>query len=88
VARLRSEGLRVGLLRPLTLWPFPSAWLRAQAGRVRHFMAVELSCGQMVEDVRLAVGDAAAVSLYGRSGGGVMTVDELCTAVRQVLTRE
>jgi hypothetical protein len=42
----------------------------------------------MVEDVRLAVGDAAAVSLYGRSGGGVMTVDELCTAVRQVLTRE
>jgi len=88
LARLRGEGMRVGLLRPITLWPFPTTWLRAQAPRVQHFMAVELSCGQMVEDVRLAVGDAVPVAFYGRSGGGIMTVDELCAAARRVFTQE
>jgi len=88
LARLRGEGLRVGLLRPLTLWPFPSAWLRAHAAQLRHIMAVELSCGQMVEDVRLAVGDTTRVAFHGRCGGGVMTVDELCAEARRVFTQE
>ncbi len=88
LARLRGEGLRVGLLRPITVWPFPGAWLRAHAARLRHIMAVELSCGQMVEDVQLAVANTTRVSLYGRSGGGVMTVDELCAEARRVFMQE
>jgi len=85
VARLRAQGIKAGLLRPLTLWPFPSAWLAAHAPRLAHIMAVELSCGQMVEDVRLAVNNACPVSLYSRTGGGVMTCEELANAVQQQL---
>ena len=55
VARARADGLRAGLFRPITLWPFPSAALVELAARVRGLLVVELSAGQMVEDVRLAI---------------------------------
>lgn len=83
VARLRAQGVRAGLLRPLTLWPFPSAWLAQNAPRFQHIMVVELSCGQMVEDVQLAVGHRCPVSFYGRTGGGIMTCQELTSVARQ-----
>jgi len=73
VRRLRAKGRRVGLFRPITLWPFPSKRLADLSRRVKKFLVVEMSYGQMVEDVRLGVEGRAAVSFYGRSGGGVPT---------------
>lgn len=72
-------GVQLGLLRPVSLWPFPSLALRTLARRpqVRGFFVAELSTGQMVDDVRLAVQDIKPVQLFGRVGGMVPTVDEL-----------
>ncbi|MFO7652237.1 MAG: 3-methyl-2-oxobutanoate dehydrogenase subunit VorB [Candidatus Krumholzibacteriia bacterium] len=81
----RDEGLRVGLLRPITLWPFPSQPLTAMADRVQAFLAVELSTGQMVEDVRLAVEGRAPVHFYGRCGGMVPGGAELLEQFRKIL---
>lgn len=81
----RAEGLKVGLLRPITVWPFPSAVLRAMADRVGVFLAVELSTGQMVEDVQLAVNGKAPVHFYGRCGGMVPGGAELLAEFKKVL---
>jgi len=80
--QLRAEGLRVGLVRPITLWPFPVAALQACAARCKHMMVVELSCGQMLDDVRLAISAACPLSFNGRTGGSVMTVEDLVDAAR------
>ncbi len=74
-------GMRVGLIRPITLWPFPSDAIRAIAPRIRAILVVELSAGQMVEDVRLAVEGAAPVFFHGRMGGIVPTPDEVVRAL-------
>jgi 2-oxoglutarate ferredoxin oxidoreductase subunit alpha len=81
MADARADGMRVGLLRPVTLWPFPSDTIRAIAPRVRAILVVELSAGQMVEDVRLAVGDTVPVFFHGRMGGMVPTPDEVVGAL-------
>ncbi len=73
VDEARARGLKVGLLRPITLWPFPSARLAELAGHAKAFLSVELSTGQMVEDVRLAVNGRRPVHFYGRCGGMVPT---------------
>lgn len=80
VMRLRSEGHAVGLLRPITLFPFPEKELAALAdreGRARMFITVELNAGQMVEDVRLAVQGKAEVRFHGKPGGALLTPEEL-----------
>jgi 2-oxoisovalerate ferredoxin oxidoreductase alpha subunit len=77
VDRARDQGIRVGLLRPITLWPFPSRELAEEAEFARSFLVVELSTGQMVEDVRLAVEGRRPVRFYSRVGGVVPTADEL-----------
>jgi 2-oxoglutarate ferredoxin oxidoreductase subunit alpha len=82
MAHARADGMRVGLLRPVTLWPFPSDAVRAIAPRVRAILVVELSAGQMVEDVRLAVGGTVPVFFHGRMGGMVPTPDEVVEALR------
>jgi len=71
VGRARAAGLRAGLFRPISLWPFPAAALREIAARARGILAVELSAGQMVEDVRLAIEGAVPVRFVGRTGGMV-----------------
>jgi len=76
----REEGLKIGMLRPITLFPFPSARLTALAAEGKRFLVVEMSCGQMVEDVRLAVNGASEVAFHGRSGGAVPTPDEILEA--------
>lgn len=81
MARLRARGLRVGMLRPLTLWPFPSERLAQLADTVDAFLVAELSTGQMVEDVRLAVNGRRPVAFHGRWGGAVPSVDELVRAI-------
>jgi 2-oxoglutarate/2-oxoacid ferredoxin oxidoreductase subunit alpha len=84
VSRARAEGLRAGLFRPITLWPFPSAALAEAAGRARGLLVVELSAGQMIEDVRLAVEGRAPVAFTGRQGGIVPSPDEVVAALRSL----
>ena len=81
----REAGLKVGLLRPITLWPFPSEPIRRLAGTAKHFLAVELSTGQMIEDVRLAVEGRRPVHFYGRCGGVVPSGAELDAEYRKIL---
>jgi 2-oxoglutarate/2-oxoacid ferredoxin oxidoreductase subunit alpha len=80
----REAGIRVGMIRPITLWPFPMEQIAKAAEPFRVILAVEMSCGQMVEDVRLAVAGKAPVLLYGRSGGAIPTVDEVLKQIQQL----
>jgi len=77
VKRARNEGLRVGLFRPITLWPYPSDALRELAKRIKHFFVFELNAGQMIEDVQLAIGGQSDVFFYGRPGGVVPNPAEI-----------
>lgn len=86
VDQARAEGLKVGLLRPITLWPFPTAAISGLCAGAKAFLAVELSTGQMVEDVRLAVEGRRPVHFYGRCGGMVPGGDELLAEFRRVLS--
>jgi 2-oxoglutarate ferredoxin oxidoreductase subunit alpha len=72
----RAEGIKVGLLRPITLFPFPTAKIHERAGQVKGILCVEMSAGQMVEDVRLAVNGLIPVEHWGRMGGIVPTPEE------------
>ncbi|UCD53610.1 MAG: 3-methyl-2-oxobutanoate dehydrogenase subunit VorB [Phycisphaerales bacterium] len=87
VDRAREQGVPVGMIRPITLWPFPSAQISAAAETFRVFLAVEMSCGQMIEDVKLAVEGRCPVLLHGRPGGGVPMVDEIQDKIRQLTIR-
>jgi len=82
VAEARAEGIRVGLLRPITLYPFPKCAFRRAVERARLFVVVEMSNGQMVEDVRLALNGARPVEFHGRCGGNVPSHEELMQLVR------
>ncbi len=77
IKRVRAMGLKVGLLRPKTLWPFPEAPLKQITRIVRQLLVFEMSAGQMVEDVKMAVGGQAQVHFYGRPGGVVPTPQEV-----------
>jgi 2-oxoisovalerate ferredoxin oxidoreductase alpha subunit len=74
----RKEGMRAGLFRPITLWPFPVEALRKAAKRAQMVLVVEMSTGQMVEDVKLALDGRVDVEFYGRAGGNVPMADEVC----------
>jgi 2-oxoglutarate ferredoxin oxidoreductase subunit alpha len=84
VSRARAEGIKAGWIRPVTLWPFPFEQIGNAANELRIFLAVEMSMGQMVEDVRLAVNGKSPVFLHARTGGGMPTVDELLEKIRQL----
>lgn len=77
VDRARERGIKVGLFRPVTLWPFPSRELAVHAEWARAFLTVELSNGQLVDDVRLAINGSRPVHFYSRVGGMVPTAEEL-----------
>lgn len=77
VEMARAEGLSVGMFRPISLWPYPSAALGEAAWRAREILVTEMNSGQMVDDVRLAVHDRVPVSFHGRSGGMVPSVREI-----------
>lgn len=83
----RAEGIRVGLLRPITLWPFPTKALAARVGKVKAMLTVELNAGQMVEDVRLAVNGAVPVQHYGRMGGIIPTPEGVLEALKEKVVR-
>jgi len=80
----RKQGLKVGLFRPISLWPFPAQRLAALAGPLRAALVVEMSAGQMLDDVRLAVEGRCPVEFYGRMGGVMPLPDEILEALRGV----
>ncbi len=83
---LEKEGIKVGLIRPITLWPFPSEAFNNMADKTKHgFVSIELSCGQMVEDVKLAVNGKKPVGLYGRPGGSIPTPAEIANAIKAII---
>lgn len=81
IKEARAMGIRVGLFRPVSLWPFPSERLASLAKHVPCFLAVEMNAGQMVEDVQLAVGRKVDVKFYGRLGGFVPMPDEILNQI-------
>ncbi len=84
VAELRKDGIKAGLLRPITLWPFPKAKISELADRAKTFVSVEMSMGQMVDDVRLAVNGKRPVSFFGRTGGIIPSVEEVVAEGRKI----
>lgn len=81
----RVEGIKAGLIRPITLFPFPKSIIKELATRVKGFISIEMSAGQMVEDVRLAVSGKVPVEFYGRMGGIVPSPDEVLHALKTKL---
>lgn len=81
IKRLRADGLKAGLFRPISLWPYPSVALRELADRIKQFFVFEMSTGQMVEDVHLALKGSADVVFHGRPGGVVPTPAELANVI-------
>jgi pyruvate/2-oxoacid:ferredoxin oxidoreductase alpha subunit len=88
VERLRNEGKKVGMLRPITLFPFPEKELYKLASKdsVKGFFVSEMSEGQMIKDVRLATEFKKPIKFFGRMGGNVPTVDEIYTKLSQALS--
>ena len=81
----REKGIKVGLLRPITLFPYPTKIIQEMAKRVKGFLSVEMSAGQMVEDVRLAVNGKVLVEHYGRLGGMIPTPNDVVKALEEKL---
>ena len=81
VVHAREQGVKAGLLRPITLWPFPTDAIEAALSHAKAFLSVEMNMGQMVDDVRLAVNGRVPVEFYGRTGGMIPTPDEVLDAV-------
>jgi len=80
----RAQGIKLGLLRPITIWPFPTKAIDKYADKVKAILSVELNAGQMVEDIRLAVNGKVKVAHYGRTGGIVFTPEEIVEAVKKL----
>ena len=84
VVAARAEGIKAGLLRPITLWPFPVDALSCTFASAKAYLSVEMNMGQMVEDVRLAVNGRAPVGFFGRTGGVIPTPAEVLEQIRQI----
>jgi 2-oxoglutarate ferredoxin oxidoreductase subunit alpha len=81
IKRIREQGMKVGLIRPISLWPFPNKIIKEFTKKVRHFFVFEMNMGQMVEDVRLAIEGSGEVHFYGRPGGVVPTPLEISRVI-------
>jgi 2-oxoglutarate ferredoxin oxidoreductase subunit alpha len=81
IKRLRGQDMKVGLFRPITLWPFPELHLRALSSKVKKYLVFEMSTGQMLEDVRLSLQGYADIEFHGRPGGAVPTPAELANVI-------
>lgn len=80
----RAEGIKAGLIRPITVWPFPTETIAKAAEKARGMLVVEMSMGQMVEDVRLAVNGRCGVSFFGRTGGVVPSPAEVLAEIKKL----
>ncbi len=83
VSHARKEGMKVGLFRPVTVYPYPEKRLAGISERVKDFLVVEMNTGQMLEDVKLSVAGDAQVSFYGRPGGGIPTPNEVLKQIKK-----
>jgi 2-oxoglutarate ferredoxin oxidoreductase subunit alpha len=83
----KKDGIKVGLFRPITLWPFPYKRLSELSSNVKNVLTVEMSYGQMVEDVKLAVEGKADTPFFGRSAGVVPTPAEILEAIKKIVRR-
>jgi len=81
----RQKGMKVGIVRPITLWPFPQKVIAENAEKLKAFLVLEMSLGQMVEDVRLATNGRCPVYFYGRPGGGIPEVDVIVDRIESIL---
>jgi 2-oxoglutarate ferredoxin oxidoreductase subunit alpha len=88
VSLAREEGVKAGLIRPITLFPFPEKIIAKAAESVKRFLVVEMNMGQMLEDVKLAVNGKAEVSFYGRPGGALLAVEDIVSAIRNAAPAE
>lgn len=84
IRELRKQGIAVGLFRPITAWPFPTEPLKKHVESTKVFFAIEMSMGQMVEDVKAAVEGKRPVKFWGRVGGVVPTVEEIVAQVKEL----
>ena len=84
VAEARKAGIKVGLIRPITLWPFPKAPLAKAAEHVKEFISVEMSMGQMIEDVQLAIRCSRPVSLVNRVGGMIPSPEQVLARIEEI----
>ena len=87
VEKLREENIKVGLMRPITLFPFPKERLLNLAEQTKKFLVVEMNNGQMVDDVKLAIQCKRPVEFYGRMGGVVPTLGELLTEAKKLVEK-
>ncbi|ESP63055.1 2-oxoglutarate oxidoreductase, alpha subunit [Smithella sp. ME-1] len=87
IKRLQSNGMNLGLFRPITLWPFPEQQLRSLSAKSKNFLVFEMSTGQMLEDVRLALQGYADIRFHGRPGGAVPTPSELANVIARIYER-
>ncbi|MBQ5739263.1 MAG: 3-methyl-2-oxobutanoate dehydrogenase subunit beta, partial [Oscillospiraceae bacterium] len=85
VNKAREEGLKVGMVRPITLWPFPTNAIQRAAAQAKNLLVVEMSMGQMVDDVRLACDCKTPVHFYGRTGGIIPTPNEVLGEIKKLL---
>ena len=85
--KCRENGLSVGMLRPITVWPFPTEALRATLPTAKAYLSIEMSMGQMVEDVRLAINGERPVHFYGRTGGMVPSVSEIVDSITELYNK-
>jgi 2-oxoglutarate ferredoxin oxidoreductase subunit alpha len=81
----REKNLKVGLLRPITLWPFPTKVLAELSKKTGNFLVVEMNMGQMIEDVRLATECKKEIHFHGRPGGGVPAPPEVFEKIQTIL---
>lgn len=84
VVEARKQGIKVGLIRPITLWPFPKAVLKKASETVKGFISVELSMGQMIEDVRLAIDCSRPVVLCNRTGGMIPSPEQVLESIKKM----
>lgn len=80
----RAKGIKVGLIRPISLWPFPEDAFIKFSNKSKRFLVVEMSAGQMIEDVRLAVDGKAKVEFYGRTGGSIPSKEEILKQIKLI----
>ena len=85
VNKAREKGLKVGLIRPITLWPFPTDAIKRAASHAKALLTVEMSMGQMVDDVKLACEQKLPVHFYGRTGGIIPTPKEILAEIERLM---
>ncbi|MDP8234426.1 MAG: 3-methyl-2-oxobutanoate dehydrogenase subunit VorB [Candidatus Saelkia tenebricola] len=85
IRKLRSENINVGLFRPITLWPFPNQRLSEISKTVKKFLVLEMSTGQMIDDVRIVLDRSAEIEFLGRTGGSIFSEDEIIAKIKKML---